>query len=149
MYIGSYSISLDAKGRLAFPAKVRELLHADCHGQIVMTADADETCLRIYTRPGWDVFMPKLVALPPGYKKVERMQRLLLGFANSMEIDEENGRVTIPPTLREFAGLEKKLMLVGRNKWFELWSEENWSNYLVSSEGADDAPPELLKDLAL
>lgn len=149
MYIGSYSISLDAKGRLAFPAKVREMLHADCRGQIVMTADADESCLRIYPKHGWEQFMPKLVKLPPGYKKVERMQRLLLGFANSLEIDEENGRVTIPPTLRDFASLEKKLILVGRNNWFELWSEENWNNYLVNSEDVDDVPPELLRELTL
>lgn len=73
------------------------------------------------------------------------MRRLLLGFASTLEIDEANGRILLPPTLREFAGLEKKLMLIGQGKRLELWSEEEWFKYLDTQEDDnDEMPPEVL-----
>jgi MraZ protein len=69
------------------------------------------------------------------------MQRVLLGYATNMEIDESHGRILLPPTLREYAGLEKKLMMVGQGKKLELWSEDEWLKYLRGNDDDGDATP--------
>lgn len=147
MYSGSHLINMDAKGRLAIPAKVREDLQADCGGQIVVTADTEEPCLVIFPKHAWDQLSKRMAGWPSSYKKVARMKRLLLGYATPLEVDSENGRVLLPPTLREYAGLEKRLMLIGQPDKLELWSEDGWNAYL-KREDADDVPAELLPDLS-
>lgn len=143
MYQSSHSINLDAKGRLAIPTKVRELLLADCGGRVVVTAHTDEKCLLIYPEPVWDEKLPQIKALPNRDKTAARMQRKLLGYATPMEIDEGTGRISLTPTLREFAGLEKKLMLVGMLDKFELWSEEEWFKYINDGEDEGDEHPDV------
>jgi MraZ protein len=143
VYQSSHSINLDAKGRLAIPTKVRELLLADCGGRVVVTAHTDEKCLLIYPEPVWDEKLPQIKALPNRDKTAARMQRKLLGYATPMEIDEGTGRISLTPTLREFAGLEKKLMLVGMLDKFELWSEEEWFKYINDGEDEGDEHPDV------
>jgi len=144
VYLGSYAINMDAKGRLAIPGKVRDTLMDDCGGSLVVTAHTEERCLLIYPEPQWRELLPRIEALPNINRKASRMQRLLLGYATSLEVDESNGRVLLPPTLREYAGLEKKLMLVGQGKKLELWSESNWFDYLDAGDEDDSAPDEVL-----
>lgn len=144
MYLGSYAINMDAKGRLAIPGKVRDTLIDDCGGSLVVTAHTEERCLLVYPEPQWRELLPRIEALPNINRKASRMQRLLLGYATSLEVDESNGRVLLPPTLREYAGLEKKLMLVGQGKKLELWSESNWFDYLDAGDDDDLAPEEVL-----
>lgn len=142
---GSHAINMDAKGRLAIPAKVREDLAQYCGGRIVVTANADadeERCLLVYPEPEWEEKRPKIEALPNRYKSVRRLQRLVLGNAAPMELDSA-GRILIPPTLRSYAYLEKKLMLIGQGNKFELWSEERWLAWLDDSSDCDDMPPEM------
>lgn len=134
---------MDAKGRVAVPARVREALMASCEGRLVMTAHTEERCLLVYPEPQWQELQPKIEALPNINKAARRMQRLLLGYASPIELDG-NGRVLVPPTLREYAGLEKKLMLVGQGKKLELWSEEAWDAWLNDAESDDDLPPEMM-----
>lgn len=145
MYLGSNAISMDAKGRLAIPAKVRDALISECGGRIVITAHTEERCLLVYPEQQWLALLPQIDNLPNINRKAAKMQRLLLGYATHFEVDEANGRILIPPTLREYAGLDKKLMLVGQSKKLELWSEEEWFKYL-DSEGDDDevVSPEVL-----
>lgn len=143
MYLGSHAISMDAKGRLAIPTKVRDMLLSECSGQIVVTAHTEERCLLIYPEPQWQQLLPKIENLPNINRKAAKMQRLLMGYATPMTIDEDNGRVLLSPTLRSYAGLEKKLMLVGHGKRLELWSESGWFDYL-SDEGDDgEMTPEM------
>ncbi len=149
MYLGSNAINMDAKGRLAIPAKVRESLWSDCSGHIVVTAHTEEKCLLVYPEPEWQKKLPAIENLPNINKKAARMQRLLLGYATAMDVDEANGRVLIPPTLREFAGLEKKVMLVGQSNKLELWSEDNWLNYLGAADDDDGEVPEEVLSLSL
>ncbi|MGK0498848.1 MAG: MraZ protein [Oceanicoccus sp.] len=144
MYHGSHAINMDAKGRLAIPAKVRDTLLTECQGRIVVTAHTEERCLLVYPEPQWQTLLPKIEALPNIHAKAAKMQRLLLGYASTLEIDGASGRVLLPPTLREYASLEKKLMLVGQGKKLELWSEQNWFNYIDADGGDDDLPPEVL-----
>lgn len=144
VYLGSNAINMDAKGRLAIPTKVRETLVSDCGGRIVITAHTEEKCLLVYPEPEWLNKLPAIEKLPNINKKAARMQRLLLGYATSLEVDEDNGRILIPPTLREFAGLEKKLMLVGQSNKMELWSESNWFTYLDDDDDDGDVPDDVL-----
>lgn len=144
-FLGSHAINMDAKGRLAIPTKVREELAQLCGGRIVVTANADEErCLFVYPEPEWEVLRPQIEALPNMNKAVRRLQRLILGNAAPMEMDA-NGRILVPPTLRNHANLEKKVMLIGLGKKLELWSEERWFAMLDESPGDDEIPPEMEK----
>jgi MraZ protein len=103
-FFGSHAINMDAKGRFAIPAKVREELIQVCGGRFVLTvADADR-CLRLYPQAVWDELRPSIEALSNMSRAVLRLQRLVLGNAAQMELDSA-GRVLIPPTLRQYARL--------------------------------------------
>ncbi|WP_100640160.1 division/cell wall cluster transcriptional repressor MraZ [Marinobacter salexigens] len=142
-FLGSHAINMDAKGRLAIPAKVRETLAQACGGRIVLTANADEErCVLVYPEPEWEILRLKIEELPNMKKPVRRLQRLVLGNAAPMEMDSA-GRILVPPTLRRHANLEKKLMLVGQGKKLELWSEERWFEWLDESSCDEDIPPEM------
>lgn len=142
MFQGSHSISLDAKGRTAIPAKYREELASVCGGRIVMTAHTQDRCVLVYPETEWQEILPKIEALPSFNRAALRAQRLLIGYASTLELDA-NGRVLVPQTLRDYAGLEKKLMLVGLGKKFELWSEEAFLASIAEEEG-EGLPEEML-----
>lgn len=136
---------MDAKGRIAIPTKCREQLASVCDGQIVITAHIQERCLSIYPIQEWtDNVLPQIQALPTVYKQAARAQRLVIGYAHEITVDS-NGRVLLPPTLRDFAGLEKKLMLVGLGGKFELWDEDAWNATLVETD--DEPIPEAMLSL--
>ncbi|MAY38453.1 MULTISPECIES: division/cell wall cluster transcriptional repressor MraZ [Spongiibacter] len=143
MFIGSYAITMDAKGRMAIPAKVRDTLASICDGRLVVTAHTEERCLLVYPEPQWADLQPKIEALPNIHRKARRMQRLLLGYATPLELDG-NGRVLLPQTLRDYAGLEKKLMLIGQGKKLELWSEAGWYDELETGDDDVSMPDEVL-----
>jgi len=124
MFRGATSLSLDAKGRLAVPAKHRDALQTQCAGNLVLTAHPHR-CLLLYPQPAWEPIQSKLMALSSFDKQSSAMQRLLVGFAEDVAMDSA-GRMLISPTLREFAGLEKQVMLVGQGSRFELWNVEAW-----------------------
>lgn len=134
---------MDAKGRMAIPTKIRESLADVCAGRIVVTAHTEERCLLVYPESQWEEIRPQVEGLPSFNKVARRTQRLMLGYATPLEMDA-NGRILVPPTLRDYAGLEKKLMLVGQGKKFELWSESRWFDWLDESDGDDEMPPEML-----
>lgn len=125
MFRGVNNINLDAKGRLAIPTKYRDRLVELSAGKLVITIDLDE-CLLIYPTPDWEVVEQKLAALPSLNKDARRLQRLLLGHATDCEMDA-NGRVVLPPPLREYAELDKHTVLIGQGNKFELWNEATWS----------------------
>jgi len=137
VFLGSHVINMDGKGRFAMPTRIRETLAAACDGKVVITAHAEERCLLVYPETQWLELLPKIEALPNLNKAASRLQRLLIGYACPLELDG-NGRLLLPPTLREFAGLEKKLMLVGQGKKMELWSEERWNQWLEASANDQD-----------
>ncbi len=143
MFIGSYAITMDAKGRMASPAKVRDARSAVCEGRLVVTAHTEERCLLVYPEPQWLDLQPKIEALPNIHRKARRMQRLLLGYATPLELDG-NGRVLLPQTLRDYANLEKKLMLIGQGKKLELWSESGWNQELDTGDDDESMPEEML-----
>ncbi len=146
MFYGSHAISMDSKGRIAIPARVRELLE-ECHRNIVLTAHTENRCLHMYPESQWQEILPKIEALPSFNKVSRRAKLLLIGHASPLQLDT-NGRVLVPPTLREYAQLEKKLILVGQGKGLELWNEEKFSEYINSSVDSE-AMPEGMQNLEL
>ena len=147
MFYGSHSINMDAKGRIAIPTRVRELLQETCNGRIVVTAHTENRCLHLFPEPQWQEILPKIEAFPSFNKISRRAKLLLMGHASPLELDA-NGRVLLPPTLREYASLEKKLMLVGQGKSMELWCEEQFTHY-IDAPIDDEAMPEGMQNLTL
>ena len=127
--------------------KSRESLSSFCGGRVVVTAHTEERCLLVYPESQWQEILPKIESLPSFNKAARRIQRLLIGYATPLEMDA-NGRILLPLPLREYANLEKKTMLIGQGKKFELWSEDRWFDWLDSSE-SDEEFPEELQNLSL
>jgi MraZ protein len=125
VFRGVQHINMDAKGRLAIPARQRERLLEQCAGEIVVTIDTQSPCLIIYPMPAWERIEQDLQNLPSLNAAVKRFQRLVLGYATDVQLDG-NGRMLLPPSLRDYARLEKKLVLVGQGSKLELWCEDLW-----------------------
>ena len=151
MFRGATQITLDAKGRLAFPARYRERLSARCEGRLVCTVDPDY-CLLIYPLPDWEEIERKLMRLPSLNRKSRRLQRLMVGYASEVDLDS-HGRILIPRELREFASLDRQAILFGQGNKFELWDEARWNERRDSwlADGTDDgiALPAELEQLSL
>lgn len=134
---------MDAKGRLAIPARVREELVDDCKGRLVVTAHHQEPCLLAYPEPHWQQLLPQIEAMPNINRRARQIQRALLGYATPLELDS-NGRILLPPTLRNHAGLEKDIMLVGLGRKLEIWSEPRFHSWMNEVSEDDELPPEAL-----
>lgn len=122
---GLQTATLDDKGRLAIPKRFRETLQAVCEGEVVLTVDIHDACLLLYPMSVWQEIEAKLMSLPNMDPATRRVQRLLLGHAVEMEMDNA-GRILVPDLLREHAGMGKELMLVGQGNKIEFWSSETW-----------------------
>ena len=126
MFRGITAVSLDVKGRLAMPARQRDLLlESDDNAQLVVTIDTQSACLLLYPIAEWEVIERKLEALPSFNPATRRLQRLLIGHASEVEMDNQ-GRILIPQLLRDYAKLDKRVMVVGQGQKFELWSDTVW-----------------------
>ncbi len=148
---GINNLTLDAKGRMAMPSRYRERLLEICGGRIVVTVDRDH-CLLVYPLPEWERIEDQLVNLPSLNKQARLLQRLLIGYATECEIDTQ-GRILLPAMLREFAGLNKKAVLIGQGKKFEIWDEDAWvesqGEWVESVKNGDDELPAALEELSL
>lgn len=120
MFMGEYSHSIDEKGRLIVPSKFRELLG----DKFVLTKGLDG-CLSIYTMDEWENFEKKLQTLPLNNKNARKFARFFVAGAALCEVDRQ-GRILVPQTLREFAGLEKEVIFTGVLNRIEVWSKAMW-----------------------
>jgi len=147
VFRGVQHINMDAKGRLAMPARQREPLHSQSDGQVVITIDTQAACLVIYPLPEWERIEKDIQNLPALKPAVKRFQRLVLGYATDLELDG-NGRLLVPQPLRDYAQLDKKLVLVGQGNKLELWSEALWfaqrDQALLDSGPEAELPAELM-----
>ena len=123
MFQGAAALNLDAKGRLAIPARHRDALAIE-DGQVVLTAHP-HGCLLVYPVPAWIPIRDKVLSAPSFDMQSAQLKRLLVGFAQEEALDAA-GRVLIAPSLRRFAELEKQVWLVGQGSHFELWSDAGW-----------------------
>lgn len=125
MFRGVSAINMDAKGRFAIPTRYRDRLAEHGDGHIVVTIDTDERCLLIYPLPQWEDIQRKIEALPSFNPASRRVQRLLIGHATDIQVDG-SGRILLPIMLREYAKLEKKVVMLGQGGKLELWNEACW-----------------------
>lgn len=120
--MGEYNHTIDAKGRLIIPSKFRETLG----DEFVVTKGLDG-CLFVYDNKEWSTFEEKLKSLPITNKDARQFVRFFLAGAAAVEVDKQ-GRILVPGVLREFAGLEKEVVLIGVASRVEIWSKARWEN---------------------
>lgn len=125
MFRGANAINLDTKGRLTIPTRYRQSLMDDCEGQMVCTVDVRQPCLLLYPLHHWNIIQEKVSQFSAMNPNERRFQRMLVGYANDSDMDK-SGRLLVAPVLRDYAKLNKSIMLVGQYNRFEIWSEENW-----------------------
>lgn len=132
MFRGVTAINLDAKGRFAIPTRYREELQDCCERQLVVTVAMNEKgvgesgCLWLYPLPEWDKVELTVSKLPSLNKMAVKLRRFLIGHATETEMDGQ-GRLLLSEKLRQVAGMEKKLILVGQLNKFEIWNEDAWN----------------------
>ena len=122
MFMGEYNHTIDAKGRLIIPSKFRDTLG----DEFVVTKGLDG-CLFVYDNAEWSAFEEKLKSLPLTNKDARQFVRFFLAGATLAEVDKQ-GRILVPANLREFAGLEKEVVLVGVASRVEIWSKARWED---------------------
>jgi MraZ protein len=155
VFRGVTHLALDAKGRIAIPAKHRDALirfttssddgstDAAASSALVLTADPSR-CLLLYPRGEWEPMQVRLMALSSFNETTRGLQRLLVGHADDVELDG-TGRILVSPALRQYAGLDHRAVLVGQGNKFELWDETRWLEQTARTItfSAGELPPEL------
>ena len=152
MFRGEYPLSLDSKGRLAVPSRYRERLSESCSGKLVVTISLLERCLVAYPFPDWQRIEDALKGLPALDAKAQALSHLLIGHANECDMDA-HGRLLVPPTLREFAALNKRVKMIGQVSKFELWDDDTWTarreELLSQVDSLQAEPSDALRGLVL
>jgi len=141
MFIGEYSHNLDEKGRLAIPAKFRNLLKSGA----VVTKGLDN-CLFLYPKKQWEVEAKKFAAVPVNQANARAFARHMLAGAMDVEFDNQ-GRITLPEYLRKFAGMKKETIIAGLYDKLEIWDKEAWDAYKMQSEKDSNMIAEALGEL--
>lgn len=126
MFRGRSKHNLDSKGRLAIPARFKEILEQKNEDCLVVTNQdtGHDTCLWVYPRDEWRAIEEKAAKLPQFNRAANNYLRYFISGA--VECPLRNGRITIPPDLREIAGLKKEVVLVGELIKFEIWEKDKW-----------------------
>lgn len=141
MFMGEYNHTIDSKGRLIIPSRFREEL-----GEEFVVTRGMDGCLYVFSYEEWETFQEKLTGLPLTNRDARKFSRFFIAGASLCELDKQ-GRVLLPVTLREFAGLEKDVVLAGMSDKIEIWSEEKWSENDIYEDMEDIA--ERMADLGL
>ncbi len=124
MFRGSFEHTVDAKGRVSVPAKFREILIERYDGRLVIAMDFDR-CLTVYPLEEWEKLEEKIKGLPMMQQEVKDFMRFFFSSAIECELDKQ-GRILIPPGLRERAGINKNVIMVGIISKIEIWDIEAW-----------------------
>ena len=146
VFRGVSELALDAKGRLAIPARHRDQLAGE-EGRVIVTADHGG-CLLVYPYADWQPIESQLMGLPSFDDKIRALQRLIVGHADEVEIDGA-GRILVPPALRRYAGLDRRVVLVGQGRKLELWDEVKWQAQIAQTISFPDGLPPGLEGLTL
>ncbi len=152
MFRGDTPLNLDVKGRLAIPSRYRERLTDACGGSLVTTISLTHRCLTVYPFPEWKRIEDDIQKLPTFDKSAQAVRHLLIGRASETDMDS-HGRILVSPPLREWAGLDKRVRMVGQVLKFELWDEDAWLEHFerlhAPSEDVVDERSEVLSSLVL
>ena len=128
MFIGEYKYTIDVKKRLALPSKFRKEL-----GKTIIVTKSLESCLAVYPVKEWKVLSDKLSKLPISQMAARGFSRIMLAGAMAVSLDSL-GRVLIPDYLKEYAGLEKNVVVCGLSNKLEIWDEKKWEEYRAKTE---------------
>jgi MraZ protein len=139
---GGAGLMLDGKGRVTVPARHREALRVLCEDQLTITKNP-KRCLTIFPRPAWEAFRDRLLALPMSN---DDWRRIYIGSASNVEIDGAS-RVLIAPELREWAAIERDVMLIGMGSRFELWDKSRHEAHEATVLAA--GLPDVMRDMVL
>jgi len=145
MFRGVHNLTVDAKGRLKIPTRHQTQIEEICSGQMVLSIHPDDNCLLLYPLGDWQNLERKVSALPSLNIHTKRLKRKLIGHATDCELDKAS-RILIPATLREYAKLDKKLILSGQGNNFELWDEDAWHEQIENLDSLsrqEEVPPEI------
>lgn len=143
MFMGEYSHTIDTKGRLIIPSRFREEL-----GETFVVTKGLDGCLFVFSDEEWRAFEIKLKSLPLTNKNARQFARFFVAGATPCELDKQ-GRILLPATLREFAGLEKDVVLTGMLNRIEIWSKDKWNENNSLDDVAMDEIAEQMTDLGL
>lgn len=143
MLIGEYEHSLDAKGRLIMPAKIRE----DIGDKFIITKGLDG-CLFGFSQKEWDNFQEKLKTLPLTNKNARDFVRFFLSGAMECEIDKQ-GRFLISANLREYSDLNKEVVITGVGTRIEIWDKDKWKKYNSEENISADQIAENMANLGM
>ena len=150
MFKGIHSINLDGKGRLTIPTKYRNSIADQSNGSMVVTMDTEEKCLLLYPSNVWSGIEKKINDLPSFSKNHRRIQRILIGHAEDLDIDSA-GRILLSKPLRSATEMTKKITLNGLGEKFEIWSEDIWNSKVNNwrAEETDETEQSVLSDLRI
>jgi len=143
MFLGEYQHSLDTKGRITIPAKIREQL-----GDKFVVTKGLENCIFLYPLKEWQTIENKLRTLPFTRADVRSFARFFFSGASELEIDKQ-GRTVIPASLREYALIDKDLIIIGVGSRAEIWAVENWEKYIEGAEASYEDIAASLVDLGI
>lgn len=146
MFRGRWFHQIDTKGRLSVPSRFREALTSNFDGRLVIT-NFDQ-CLWAYPVAAWQDLEQKIATLPQFREEVKALQRVFVSAAVECPIDKQ-GRILIPPTLRDYAGLVRDAVIVGMTKRFEIWARERWDMVFTSAQQKLEGLGSRLADLGL
>lgn len=132
MFFGEYEHTIDAKGRVIIPAKLRDGLGE----QFVVTKGLDG-CLFVYSLEQWHAFEKKLQELPLNQPNARAFARFFFSGASEGEMDKQ-GRVMLPANLREYGNLVKDVIITGAGNRLEIWSKENWHKYQAAGQSPEE-----------
>lgn len=151
MFRGIHQVSVDAKGRLALPARLRDEFAQYDETGVVVTIDPMSCCLLLYPVQEWEQIQEKLDRLPTFQPQARRLQRLLVGHATDLELDSA-GRLLLPAPLRDFAKIGRKSALLGQGKKIEIWGLEEWEaqrDEYLSQAALDNLELDTMMDISL
>ena len=150
MFKGIHNINLDGKGRLTIPTKYRNTISDQSGNNMVVTIDSEEKCLLLYPATIFSNIEKEINNLPSFTKNHRRIQRLIIGHAEDLELDS-SGRILLPKPLRLVAEMSKKITLIGQGQKFEIWSDDIWNNKVNKwrSEETDESEESILSDIRI
>lgn len=141
--MGEYQHTLDDKGRMAIPARFREKLGERC----IITRGLDR-CLFVYPEAEWHNLEEKVKSLPLTKGDARSFTRFLFSGASECELDKQ-GRVIVPQNLREYAGIEKDVVIIGVNTRVEIWAQKEWEAYSARAAVSYEEIAEKMVDLGI
>lgn len=146
MFRGQFEHAIDSKGRLSVPAKFREILSTNYDERLIITNF--DGCLWAFPAAEWQKIEDKVSSLPQMQDVVKAFQRVFISAAVESPVDG-SGRIQLPPTLREYAGISRDVVLVGMTNRIEIWSKEKWLQAFDSAQKQLEVMGDKLAELGL